>query len=554
MKEPTMPKVSRRRMLQAGMTAPLLPALQGCATSSADGGRAGGLFQPNWESLIEGYRTPDWFRDAKFGIWSHLGPQCVPEFGDWYGRLMYVQGDPFYEHHVATYGHPSRTGFLDLIEKFTLENWDPEALLDLYQAAGARYFMALAVHHDNLDLFDSAHHPWKSTVVGPRRDVVGEWEKATRARDMRFGVSNHGAHAWHWWGTAYGYDAEGPMKGRRYDAAWLTKAHGVGKWWEGLDPQDLYTGPHFVPPDGLNSIAEMNAWHEANDGEWIETPPPNDPHFTALWAARQRDLVDRYKPDMVYFDNYGLPLGQTGLDATAYYYNASMRWRGELPVVNGKRLPVEQRRGITDTVERGFSDELRVEPWQTDTCIGDWHYNRRRFEDHSYVPAKNVIQRLCDVVSKNGNLLLNIPVRADGTIDADERGILAEIGAWTGVNGEAIFGSRPWTRYGDGPTVVSGGMHGEAGARPWTAQDIRFTIRQGVLYAIALDWPGDGVVRVRSLGRRALDGRAVERVEMLGGDAPLTFRQTDDELAITLPDRRATAFVPAFRIRGANLA
>ncbi|MDY6922657.1 MAG: alpha-L-fucosidase [Pseudomonadota bacterium] len=545
----TRPALSRRRVLQAGLTAPLLPALQGCATASAN---ADGPFQPNWESLIDGYRTPGWFRDAKLGIWAHWGPQCVPERGDWYGRQMYIQGNPFYDHHVRTYGHPSEVGFMEIINRWRADDWDPDGLLDLYQAAGAKYVVAMAQHHDNLDLFDSSH-PWNSLRVGPKRDIVGTWEKLVRARGLRFGVSNHGAHAWHWWQTAYGYDAEGPLAGRRYDAARLTKADGVGKWWEGLDPQELYTGPSFAPPDGIASIEAMNAWHDARDGQWIETPPENNPAFVRSWVARQRELVDRYRPDMVYFDNYGLPLGQHGLDATAHYYNASLGWRGELPVVNGKRLKPEQRRGIVETFERGFTDALMPEPWQTDTCIGDWHYNRARYVDHSYVPAKAVVQRLCDVVAKNGNLLLNIPMRGDGSIDSDERAILAGMAAWMAVNGEAIFESRPWSRYGEGPTAVVAGMQNEGGARPWTARDIRFTTRAGTLYALALDWPDDGVVRVRSLGREALGGRTVERVEMVGAEAPLAFRQTDDELIVTLPDQRPTAFVPAFRIRGADL-
>ena len=537
--------LSRRGLLGAGASASLLGA---CAT--APGATTRGPFRASWDSLISGYQTPDWFRDAKFGIWSHWGPQCVPEFGDWYGRQMYIQGNPFYEHHVATYGHPSRFGFMEFIDMWKGDRWDPEGLLDLYQAAGARYIMSMANHHDNLDLFDSAHHAWNVMRVGPRRDIVGTWEKAVRARGLRFGVSNHAAHAWHWWQTAYGYDAEGVLKGVRYDAARLTKADGAGKWWDGLDPQELYTGPTFAPPDGIATIAEMNAWHDARDGQWIETPPPNNPAFTRSWVLRQRDLITKYRPDMVYFDNYGLPLGRYGLEATAEYYNASLQWRGELPVVNGKRLEPEQRKGITETVERGFSDALRPEPWQTDTCIGDWHYNRARFTNHSYVPAHGVVQRLVDVVSKNGNLLLNIPQRGDGSIDSDERQILADIAAWMRVNGEAIFDTRPWRLYGEGPTEVQAGMHGEGDARPWTGQDIRFTTKEDVLYAFALDWPEDRKMVVRSLAA----GRAgrVEKVELLGGGA-LPFVQTDQALVINLPEGRPVATAPAVRLSGSGL-
>jgi len=524
-----------------------LPALSACATVQQG---SAGPFRADWDSLSAGYRTPDWFRDAKFGIWSHWGPQCVPEFGDWYGRQMYIQGNPFYDHHLANYGHPSTTGFIDIIGRWKGEAWDPEGLLDLYQAAGARYIVSMANHHDNLDMFPTEMHGWNTTRVGPMRDIVGTWEKAVRARGLRFGVSNHGAHAWHWWQTAYGYDAEGPKRGVRYDAARLTRADGAGTWWEGLDPQELYTGPTFAPPDGTNTMAEMNAWHDARDGQWIEEAPENNPAFVRSWVARQRELITRYRPDMVYFDNYGLPLGHHGLEATAEYYNASLEWRGELPVVNGKRLDERQRKGITETVERGFSDTLRPEPWQTDTCIGDWHYNRARFTSHYYVPAQGVIQRLVDVVAKNGNLLLNIPQRGDGSIDQDERAILTDIAAWVQVNGEAIFETRPWRVYGEGPTEVTAGMHGEGQARPWTGADIRFTTRADALYAFALAWPEDNRMLIRALAAGAVG--TVERVELLGG-GPLSFRQTPDALVIDLPATRPVTTAPAVRLKGPGL-
>jgi alpha-L-fucosidase len=277
---------------------------------------AKGPFQPTWESLAAGYKVPDWFRDAKLGIWSHWGPQCVPEFGDWYGRQMYQQGNRVYEHHLKTYGHPADFGFMQFIPRWKAQNWDPEDLMKKYVAAGAKYFMSMANHHDNLDMYDSRHHAWNTTRVGPRRDIVGTWAKVARAHGLRFGVSNHSAHAWHWWQTAYGYDAEGPRRGQRYDAFGLTKAGGKGQWWQGLDPQDLYTGGNMVIPDGIDSIKAANAWHDSHDGDWIETPPPNNPGFVRNWLLRQNDLVDRYRPDLVYFDNYTLPLDQAGLSGT----------------------------------------------------------------------------------------------------------------------------------------------------------------------------------------------------------------------------------------------
>ncbi|HEY4260526.1 MAG TPA: alpha-L-fucosidase, partial [Schlesneria sp.] len=220
-----------------------------------------GPFKPTWESLAAGYKCPDWFRDAKFGIWAHWTAQCVPEEGDWYARFMYVEDEPDYKYHVEHYGHPTEFGFKDIDNLWHAENWEPEKLMELYKAAGAKYFVALANHHDNFDCFDSKYHEWNSVRVGPHKDIVGTWEKVARAAGLRFGVSNHSAHAWHWFQVAYGYDPEGALAGKRYDG-FLTKADGNGKWWEGLDPQELYTGPNIVMPDGITTAKDAKAWHE----------------------------------------------------------------------------------------------------------------------------------------------------------------------------------------------------------------------------------------------------------------------------------------------------
>lgn len=510
--------------------------------------------KPDWQSFVDSYRVPEWFRDAKFGIWSHWGPQCVPEYGDWYGRQMYIQGNPFYEHHVRTYGHPSKVGFLDLIGRWKAERWQPEYLMGLFQKAGARYFMSMANHHDNLDNFDSAHHEWNTLRVGPKRDIVGTWEKIARDAGMRFGVSNHSSHAWHWWQTAYGYDAEGPMKGVRYDAFRLRKEDGRGTWWEGLDPQLLYTGPSFAPPAGIDSIAEMNAWHDARDGQWVEHVPPRNPGFALKWKLRQQDLIDKYRPDIVYFDNYRLPFDQIGIDAVADYYNSSLDWHGDIDVVlTAKKLSPYQRHGIVEDVERGFLAGIQEVPWQTCTCIGSWHYDRPLYERHGYKSAKNVIQRLCDIVSKNGNLLLSIPQRGDGSIDADEEQILADLASWFALNGAGIYGTRPWRSFGEGPTKPPVGMQNEGEAKPFVAEDVRFTWAPatGVLHAFFLDWP-EGESRISSLGARALPHAVIERIEM-GDGRPVEFRRDGDALRLTLPRPQNEAFVPGIRIHGRGL-
>jgi alpha-L-fucosidase len=537
----------------------LLGSAAATLASSARGQASSGSVGPTWESLASHYRAPDWFRDAKFGIWAHWGPQCQPEFGDWYARLMYLQGrQPWqqgetpYENHLKRYGHPSRTGFIDIIGQWKAERWQPQELLNRYVKAGARYFMAMGCHHDNFDLFASRHHEWNSTRVGPKRDIVGTWEPLVRQAGLKFGVSNHSSHAWHWYQPAYGYDAEGFMRGRRYDAYWLRKLHGRGKYWDGLDPQELYTGPYYVAPDGITSAAAMNQWHDKRDGQWIESAPVANTRFVDKWLLRQKQLVEDYRPDLVYFDDTGLPLGQTGLEAAAHYYNQALGWRGALDVVMfGKKLEGLQRRALVEDVERGFLDEIRPEPWQTDTCIGNWHYDRRLYENGGYKSAKQVVQRLADVVSKNGNLLLNIPVRGDGTIDDKEERIVDEIAAWTQRNGEAIFGTRPWRVFGQGPTKPPSGMLNEQEAKPFTAEDIRFTRNGADLYAIFLDWPA-GESAIASLGKARLQG-TIERVDLLGGP-DLAFRHDANALSLTVPPGAADEFVPTIRIRGTGLA
>lgn len=503
---------------------------------------------PNWSSLTSSYRVPDWFRDAKFGIWAHWSAQCVPEQGDWYGRLMYVQDHPMYAHHLKTYGHPADVGFMEMENRWKAENWDPAYLVRLYKDAGAKYFMSLACHHDNLDTFDSTHHAWNTTRVGPKKDIIGTWEKHVRAEGLRFGVSNHASHAWHWWGTAYGYDAEGPRAGERYDAYRLTKADGAGKWWDGLDPQELYCRPDAVAPDGIRSIASMNAWHDVHDGRWMEFAPPHNPAFVASWLARQNDLVDKYKPDIVYLDGYGVPFGTTGLEALAHYYNRAVEWHGSPDVVlTGKQLSDYQQRGLVDDIERGFSDRLRERPWQTCTCIGDWHYSRWRYDAKAYVPAEQVIQRLCDVVSKNGNLLLSVPVRGDGTIDSEEEKIVAGIGDWMKRNGEAaIYGSRPYRVYGEGPTQVAGGFFGEGKVR-FRSGDVRYMVNKGTLY-VAFLVPPDGPVTLKAIPRDAV----IERVQPLGA-REMPFRQTAEGLEITMVNAGKPGPVPVVRIDGRGI-
>jgi alpha-L-fucosidase len=536
---------SKRTLLKGGAALAASTSLPLGARAATDG-LAAGPFKAEWSSLVAQYQAPDWFRDAKFGIWAHWSAQCVPEAGDWYARNMYLQGQKQYDHHLQHYGHPADNGFMEMNNRWKAENWRPGELLDLYVKAGARYFVSLANHHDNFDNFASRFHDWNSTRIGPKRDIVGTWARAARERGLKFGVSNHSAHAWHWFQVAYGYDLEGARAGERYDAWKLTKYDGKGKWWDGLDPQELYGGAVMPMPDGIASIKDADAWHAAHDRLWDEAPPLANPAFVRQWYLRCKDLIDSYRPDLLYFDDTGLPLGQAGLDMAAHLYNSSIAWHGsQQAVVNCKLLPEDRRAAVVEDVERGFRSEVVPHPWQTDTCIGDWHYNRERFLEKSYMPADAVVHRLCDVVAKNGCLLLSIPVRGDGTIDEEERKIVEGIAGWTGRYGEAIFASRPWRLSGEGPTQVASGQFGEGKLKPFEAADIRFTTKGSTLYAMTLGAP-QGTVHIRSLARHG----TVRRVEIVGLAGPLAFQQDDDGLHVGVPPDASHPYGVALKIDG----
>ena len=548
----------------ASLAAPLLSSPSLAAPPVAGPAIAPGPFQPTWESLVKNYRAPDWFRDAKFGIWAHWSAQCVPEQGDWYARRMYLQGDKDYDFHVRTYGHPSKFGFMELDNLWHAEHWEPEKLMQLYVRAGAKYFVALANHHDNFDAYNSQHHAWNSVRVGPQRDIVGTWARTARAAGLRFGVSNHSAHAWHWFQSAYGYDGEGPLAGVRYDAATLTAADGRGKWWDGLDPQELYTGPNLKMPDGLTSAQAVHDWHEHHDRLWHEEPPPNNPGFVAQWFLRCQDLIDQYQPDLVYFDNEELPLGQAGLDIAAHYYNANLQWTGGRldAVLNAKKLSAAHARGVVEDIERGVARGLRPEPWQTDTCIGGWHYERSLFDHHQYKTVGQVVLMLADIVSKNGNLLLSIPVRGDGTIDADEVAFLEGMARWMDVNAEAIFATRPWRIYGEGPSTEETPEAGHFGgakdvrSKPYTAADVRFTTKEGSLYAILLGWPAEKKAVIKSLAVNSptAAGRKVSGVALLGYPGRLEWQQDETGLRVRLPDTPPSDHAVTLKITGAPAA
>lgn len=545
----------RRRELLRHLAA-AIPALAASPYILADEGgheaMAQGPFTPDWKSLSS-YQTPDWFRNAKFGIWAHWGPQCQPEFGDWYARAMYEEGSEAYRHHLEHYGHPSEFGFKDVIPLWKAEQWDPDSLLDLYKKAGARYFVALANHHDNFDLYDSRHQPeWNATQIGPGRDLIAGWSKAARKHGLRFGVSVHAAHAWTWYEVAQGADKKGPKAGVPYDGN-MTAAAGKGKWWEGRDPQALYAQRHPRSKSEAEGGNYFEQWH------WRAGASIPSKAYADKLFDRTVNLIDAYDPDLVYYDDTVLPLypvSDVGMRLAAHMYNRSIARRGQLEaVVTGKILDPVQRHSMVLDIERGQSNQIEPLPWQTCTCIGSWHYDRRIYENKGYKSAQTVVQMLVDVVSKNGNLLLSVPVRGNGTIDEQERAIVEEIGRWIAVNGVGIYDTRPWHVLGEGPVMESAAPttaqgFNEGKNKPFSAQDIRFTTKDGAVYAFVMGWPEGGKVSIKSMGSgSAYLKQRVARVELVGRRNPLVFEQAPDGLQVTLPsDRPPLAYAFALKI------
>jgi alpha-L-fucosidase len=551
------------KYLLLAVVASAVPALRASAPSSATPSVivstaaqpvAPGRFSPSWESLRQ-YQVPAWFRDAKFGIWAHWGPQCEPERGDWYARHLYFEDGPAWgvnvtAFHRETYGHPSKAGFKDVIRAWEAENWDPDRLLELYRRAGAQYFFALANHHDNFDLWDSKYQPWNSVRLGPKKDLIAGWAKAARAQGLKFGVSVHASHAWSWYEPSQGADKKGPYAGVPYDGK-LSAADGQGTWWEGFDPQDLYEQRHEPNPGFAEPKTIHGMW------EWQNMARPPDQAYCEKFYNRTMDLIDRYQPDLIYFDDTALPLwplSDAGLKIAAHFYNRNNAWRGDDGVLFGKILEPDQRECMVWDIERGRSNVIEPEPWQTDTCLGDWHYNQNVLDRHGYKSARTVVHTLIDIVSKNGNLLLSVPLRGDGTPDADEIAILEGIAAWMQINQEAIHGTRPWKVLGEGPQLANlkpmqGPGFNEGEGSPFTAEDIRFVRKGDVLYAHVLGAP-KSAVSIKSLGTAAaLLEAPVASVTLLGSDETLRWAQTTDALVIEAPHAVPNGIAAVFRIK-----
>jgi len=503
---------------------------------------ATGKFQPTWESLSQ-YKVPEWFRDAKFGIWAHWGPQCQPEQGDWFARFMYVEGSPEYKWFREHYGPQSKLGFKDICNDWKAQKWDPERLVSLYKKAGAHYFFAMGNHHDNMDLWDSKYQPWNSVNIGPKKDLIEGWAKAARKNGLYFGVSLHAAHAWLWYETAQRSDKTGPYAGIPYDGK-MTKADGKGTWWEGMDPQALYAQNHELSRGSENINTIHKQWHW-NPEEGVVMP---DKAYCDNFYDRTVDLINKYKPDLLYFDDTALPLwpaSDAGLRIASHYYNTSANANNNIvnTVIFGKILTADQKKALVWDVEMGAPDKIQEKPWQTCTCIGGWHYKRSIYDNKGYKSATTVIRMLADVVSKNGNLLLNIPVRGDGSIDELEEMVVNEIADWMKVNQEGIFGTRPWKIFGEGPFAdqanpINGQGFNEGMYRNFTEKEIRFMTKGKVLYAHVLGWPTEKTVTVKSLakGSAVFDG-TIKSVEILGA-GKAKYTRTAEGLVVQLPETK----------------
>jgi len=504
-------------LLAASLPAQQNPAVQKQLARVRAGSHAG-PFAPDWASL-GAYRVPDWFRDAKFGIFLHWGVYSVPAFAnEWYPRNMYIPGNAAYKHHLETYGPQSKFGYKDFIPLFKAERFDPNAWVDLFAQSGARYVVPVAEHCDGFAMYDSDIDPWNAAKMGPHRDVVGELASATRKHGLRFGVSSHRAEHFWWYGGGMKFDSD--VRDPRYAT--------------------LYGPARPMSLAGDDDTKEPNPSHLER---WLAPDKP----FLDDWLARSSELVDKYHPDFLYFDWWiGQPAFQPYLkEFAAYYYNKAELAHRDV-VLTYKQDDFPANAAVLD-IERGKLDGIRLLPWQTDTSVSihSWGYAA----GDEYRDSASLIHELVDVVSKNGNLLLNVGPKSDGAIPDEARAILLQMGAWLKLNGEAIYSTRPWLVFGEGPTKVANqDMHSDR--QTFTPDDIRYTQRGNNLYAIALGWPASGSLRLHTLytGNSYLAG-PVCSVELLGSQQIISFEQRADGLHIQLPAQKPDEPAYTFRIK-----
>ncbi|HKV24661.1 MAG TPA: alpha-L-fucosidase [Candidatus Acidoferrum sp.] len=482
-----------------------------------DHGDHDGPFRPDWQSL-RNYNPPEWYKDAKFGIFIHWGVYSVPAFGnEWYPRNMYRPGSPEYKHHLATYGPLDKFGYKDFIPMFKAEHFDPAAWARLFKEAGAQYVVPVAEHHDGFAMYDSGLSDWTAAKMGPHRDVIGELAKAVRAEGLHFGTSSHRVE--HNFFLGVGREIVSDINDPQY-AAFYGPAH---TWL--VNPDDTPLNDDFT--------YVSSAW-------------------TADWVARAAEIVEKYHPDVMYFDWWiGQPSVRPDLTKfAAFYYNSAQKFSGHAGVINYKDYAMQDHSGVLD-IERGQLGDIRPLYWQTDTSVSNksWGY----INGDTFKSPEFIVHQLVDIVSKNGNLLLNIGPRSDGTIPDEVQSVLRDVGAWLNINGEAIYGTRPWRIYGEGPTKVAAGSFHDTDTAKYTPADFRFTTKGSVLYAIELGWPSSGEAVIHSLDASAGSAK-VSSVVLLGSDSNLEFRQEQDGLHIQRPAHPPCKYAYAFRVTFASSA
>ncbi|MDR0743050.1 MAG: alpha-L-fucosidase [Tannerella sp.] len=465
------------------------------------------VFQPDWENIAENYQFPEWFTDAKFGIFIHWGVYAVPAFtNEWYPRNMYQKDSKEYLHHIETWGSHTQFGYKDFIPLFKAEKFNAGEWAELFREAGARYVVPVAEHHDGFSMYDSELNEWNAVKMGPRKDIIGLLKEAIEKRGMIFGLSTH-----------------------RAENAWF------------------YNGGMEFPSDVQDTSIALYGRRYAKEAYTED--------FAREWLMHTYELIHKYEPKLIWFDwTVNHPVIMPYFNKfMAHYYNNALDW-GEHVAVNTKQgYPTNVQ--VWD-VERGKSGNMMQFPWQTDTSVGkkSWSY----IEGEENKTPEQIVHDLIDIVSKNGNLLLNIGPRADGTITDEQKEILLSIGKWLKVNGEAIYGTRCWKKYGEGNTEPTKGAFTDHEASAYTVRDIRFTTKGNDFYAIVLNWDQAGTV-IKSLNNETIADAKILNVQLLGSDEKINWEQTDEGLKLQFPEKKPCEYAYTFKISfdrkaGAHLA
>lgn len=505
----------------------------------------------SWEELQAQYEFPEWYTNARFGIWATIGPQSQPRMGGgWYARHMFqenVGGQTFgrnaYLYHQKTYGHQSQHGYTEVINQWKAEHLDTDALVAYFKSLGARYIVVHANHHDHFDNFASTYQPWNSVNMGPKKDIVGLFEKSARKYNLPFGVSSHDDRFLGWWLPAFGSDSSGKYKGIPYEGR-MTKADGKGKWWDGYDPAQLYG----LPPE--------------------QRTPEYEKKVKENYVRRQQELITKYNVDLLWVDGYGFPYGEYGKEVFRKLFNNSLQRNGKINAVGIAKVDKEPM--LVKDIEAGVANEILPYPWDGIFTFTHWFYKE---DDALMHDARTIIELTSDIISKNGNMLLNVELMGDGTITPGHKGILDEVGRWANINEKAIYASKPWKVYGDNlnsckrvaernivnadaDNVNANATEENFNARtvrstPYGHDEVRFTVHGDKLYIFVLN-PAAGEIELPALGLASpQQPSCITSIKMLGGKGKVNFHQDNDKLTLEIPHERPTLYTAVFEVKGA---